>query len=290
MKKSKAERAASVAADATLNDEAPETASQAIPENEVGPPLADAGSDGGDSPQHDVYAEGREALDRLCEHTKRDWPDYRKVALALDAARTEAMKIAGTNRSEGKAYCRALSPILKREGLGTDRLDSKTRGDLFKIVEYQVEIEAFLETRDPNERTLNHPSAILRKWRKTAAGRDAFDNGKGKGRDKGKGKGKTKRMQRGSNLLEEHVELQARMQQLTKRIAEVEQERDQHKREAAAGFTEPAAAITTLVSVGHSLQARDVPKDVKASDLRDLAERIKQLAAEVERLAEETVH
>jgi len=97
-------------------------------------------------------------------------------------------------------------------------------------------------------------------------------------------------MQRGSNLLEEHVELQARMQQLTKRIAEVEQERDQHKREAAAGFTEPAAAITTLVSVGHSLQARDVPKDVKASDLRDLAERIKQLAAEVERLAEETVH
>ena len=80
-------------------------------------------------------------------------------------------------------------------------------------------------------------------------------------------------------------------EQLQTRLEEVEQERDQYKREATAGFTEPAAAFTTLVSMGSSLQLKDLPKEVKASDLRDLAERIGQLAAEAERLTtEEPVH
>jgi hypothetical protein len=52
-----------------------------------------------------------------------------------------------------------------------------------------------------------------------------------------------------------------------------------------------AVAFTALVSIGRALTLKDLPGDIRASELRELAERIRELAAEVEAArAEETVH
>jgi hypothetical protein len=52
-----------------------------------------------------------------------------------------------------------------------------------------------------------------------------------------------------------------------------------------------AVAFTALVSIGRALTLADLPGDIRASDLRELAERIRELAAEIEAVhAEETVH
>jgi hypothetical protein len=249
------------------------------------PPQRD--SVGGSRPEDSVgglhydslYREGREALDRI--NIGRDFTDWFKVAPALDAARTEAMKTAGVNETIGAIYNKAFGEILKRERLWTDKLDSATRNNLFTLYKHRSLIEEWRAKLTPGERSRwNHPSSVLRNWGKTEEGRAALrkPNPPAPG---DKGKTVTERL---NEQVEQNEQLQARLE-------EVEQERDQYKREATAGFIEPAAAFTTLVSMGNSLQLKDLPKEVKASDLRDLAERIGQLAAEAERLAnEETVH
>ena len=117
----------------------------------------------------DVYREGREALDRLS--TGRDWSDWQKVGAALAAGRTQAMRIANTNRPKGRKYNRAFGDVLKHEQLGTDRLDSATRNQLLRIAEKLPEIEAWREKLDPAQRPrLNHPSTIWRNWQHTVKG------------------------------------------------------------------------------------------------------------------------
>src|SRR5215831_8505435 len=99
MKKSK-KRGAATSAKAATQDEAPRTASEAIPEDKAGPPLdppmVGTGPQhvGGDDPQHDEYAEGREALAELCKDTKQKLPTLLKLGRAFVKARTEAMRIA----------------------------------------------------------------------------------------------------------------------------------------------------------------------------------------------------
>ena len=78
---------------------------------------------GGGSLHHEVYREAREAIERL--NSTRDYQDWVKVSDAMTVARTEAMKLSAKNKPEGRAYCQALSRILKREGL--DVFDSATR-------------------------------------------------------------------------------------------------------------------------------------------------------------------
>jgi hypothetical protein len=224
-----------------------------------------------------LYREGREALERI--NTGHDWSDWLKIGAALEAARTEAMKTAGVNQPIGARYYKAFGKALKREGLGKDKLDSATRSQSFTVYKHRSSIEEWRTKLEPGERSRwNHPSSVLRNWGKTEEGRAALRKPPPPG---DKRKTVTER-------LNEQVEQNEQLQAL---LEEVEQERDQLKREATAGFTEPVTAITTLVSRGHSLQARDLPKDVRASDLRDLAERFRELAAEVEAAhAEETVH
>jgi hypothetical protein len=114
----------------------------------------------------ETYREGREALERLS--TGRDCSDWQKVGAALAAGRTEAMRIANTNKPEGKIYNQAFGDVLKREQLGTDRLDSATRNQLLQIVKNQPAIEKWRETLDPAHRLrLNHPSAVWRNWQRS---------------------------------------------------------------------------------------------------------------------------
>jgi hypothetical protein len=117
----------------------------------------------------DAFRDGREALDRL--NTGRDWSDWQKVGAALAVGRTEAMRIANTNRPKGKKYNQAFGDVLKREQLGTDRLDSATRNQLLQIAGNLPAIEEWRETLDPDKRLkLNHPSAVWRHWRRAVKG------------------------------------------------------------------------------------------------------------------------
>jgi hypothetical protein len=117
----------------------------------------------------ETYCEGREALERLS--TRRDWSDWQKVGAALAAGRTEAMKIANTNMAKGRKYNRAFGDVLKREQLGTDRLDSATRNQLLQIDGNKSAIEEWRATLTPAQRLrLNHPSAIWRNWQRMKGG------------------------------------------------------------------------------------------------------------------------
>jgi hypothetical protein len=254
--------------------------SETTPVGGDSPPPAPEASVGGlhyDS----LYREGREALERI--NTSRDFTDWLKVTPALDAARTEAMNKAGVNRPIGATYNKAFGEILKREGLWRDKLDSTTRNQLFDLYKHRSLIEEWRAKLEPGlRRKLNHPSSVLGKWSKTEEGRKAL------GKPRGGGGGGNKR--------KTAAQLRKQNEQLTARIKEVEEERDlvkekrdQLERESSPGFTEPATAITTLISA--VLQPKDLPQGVKAADLLDLAERIRRLAAEVEAAcAEETVH
>jgi hypothetical protein len=117
----------------------------------------------------DAYRDGREALDRLS--SGRNFADWQKVGAALAAGRTEAMRIANTNTPKGKKYNRAFGDVLKREQLGTDRLDSATRNQLLRIDENKSAIEEWRATLLPAQRLrLNHPSAIWRNWQRMKGG------------------------------------------------------------------------------------------------------------------------
>jgi hypothetical protein len=261
-KKGKARASAKVpASDSKANDNEPKTSTT--------PEVEPAGSRGG-SP-HEVYETARKAVERIGAHTRLTLAIWLEIGIGMAEARKDAMKRAKTNKPEGARYNKKMGEILKREGLHTDKVDTKTRGELLKIIDNRAAIESWLEGLDPARRLrLNHPSAILRNWESSSESGRAVKAG---GR-------------------------RARLQALTKelsdakaRIKEVEEERDQHKREAAAEFTDDLTrAFTALVSMGRTLALRDLPKDVRASELRELAERIRQLAAEVEAArAEETV-
>ena len=117
----------------------------------------------------DAYRDGREALERLS--TGLNWSDWQTVGAALAAGRSEAMRIAKTNTPKGRKYNRAFGGVLKREQLGTDRLDSATRNQLLQIVANQSAFEEWRATLLPARRLrLNHPSAIWRNWQRTVKG------------------------------------------------------------------------------------------------------------------------
>jgi hypothetical protein len=81
------------------------------------------------------------------------------------------MRNANTNAPKGRRYNRAFGDVLKREQLGTDRLDSATRNQLLQIDENKSAIEEWRATLLPAQRLrLNHPSAIWRNWQRTVKG------------------------------------------------------------------------------------------------------------------------
>jgi hypothetical protein len=209
-----------------------------------------------------VYQEGRDALNQISK--SEVYEQWLKVAAALGAGRAEALAAAKTNKSEGRRYNTAFGAVLKREGLGTDKLDSAIRNQLLKIDEHRLEIESWRQQLDPARRTtINHPSAVLRNWRKTPSGRKASPS---------------RRETRDAHLLNQNVELKQQVEQLNARVEEVEQERDQAKRERDPQLVEPSAIISALMK----LKLDDL-SSVAESD--KLADRLMRLAQELKRIA-----
>jgi hypothetical protein len=96
------------------------------------------------------------------------WEDWKHVGAAHLIGRSRAMYEAGVNRPVGRRYKAAFAAWLK--SFGFENLDKADRSRLFVVMDHLQEIEAWRATLTPTERLrLNHPSAVLRKWRSANA-------------------------------------------------------------------------------------------------------------------------
>jgi hypothetical protein len=109
---------------------------------------------------------GQEAWHRLGrDHT---WQDWRHVGAALVIGRSGAMRDAAVNRPVGRRYKLAFAAWLKQ--FGFENIDKADRCRLFAVMDHLEEIETWRATLTPAERRrLNHPSAVLRKWKSAYA-------------------------------------------------------------------------------------------------------------------------
>jgi hypothetical protein len=109
-----------------------------------------------------VARQGMQAWARLKKG--KSWTDWLQVGEALQVGRDWAMNQAGTNRPEGKAY-----NVVFGEWLAKYKLDDMDKGDrsrLFAVMDNLPAIDAWRLTLTLTERLkLNHPQAVLRKWK-----------------------------------------------------------------------------------------------------------------------------
>jgi hypothetical protein len=109
-----------------------------------------------------VCRQGTEAWRRLKK--EKSWSDWLKVGEALLVGREWAMHQAGGNKPEGKGYNMAFGEWLQRYKL--DDLDKGDRSRLFTVMDNLGLIEEWRLTLTLTERLkLNHPNAVLRKWK-----------------------------------------------------------------------------------------------------------------------------
>jgi hypothetical protein len=109
-----------------------------------------------------VCRQGTEAWKRL----KRDksWSDWLKVGEAVQIGREWAMRQAGTNKPEGKGYNTAFGEWLAKYRLND--MDKGDRSRLFDVMDNLPQIEEWRRGLTLTERLrLNHPNAVLRRWK-----------------------------------------------------------------------------------------------------------------------------
>src|SRR6516165_2649552 len=114
-----------------------------------------------------------DAVERVCrqgtlawQRLKKDknWNDWIKVGEAHMVGRDWAQRIAGTNRPQGKAYNMAFGEWLQKYKF--DDMDKGDRSWLFAVMDNLPQIEEWRKTLTLTERLkLNHPNAVLRRWK-----------------------------------------------------------------------------------------------------------------------------
>ena len=116
-----------------------------------------------DTDMDKVFRQGMEAWERLKK--EESWEDWLKVGHTHAAGREQAMRKAGTNQPQGRAYNTIFG-----KWLGEYKFDDMDKGDrsrLFAVMDNLPDIEAWRKTLTQTERLrLNHPSSVLRKWKK----------------------------------------------------------------------------------------------------------------------------
>jgi hypothetical protein len=112
--------------------------------------------------EHATVLRGQEAWHRL--RHDQTWEDWQHVGAAHLIGRTRAMHEAGVNRPFGRRYKIAFAGWLRK--FGFENFDKADRSRLFIVMDHLHEIETWRATLTPTQRLrLNHPSAVLRKWR-----------------------------------------------------------------------------------------------------------------------------
>ena len=141
------------------------------PHSETASPLQDRLTKAGnlgcpDQPKSDneLIRLGQEAWTRLT--SCQSWNDWLLVGEALLVGRTECMRVAHTNKPEGRRYNEEFSSWLKATKF--DGIDKSTRSRLFECLTCRSDIEKWRKTLPTSERLkLNYPTAVLRRWRNT---------------------------------------------------------------------------------------------------------------------------
>lgn len=117
-------------------------------------------------PEQSSIREGQEALQRLGRDLT--WPDWPHVGAALQIGRRRAMHEAGVNLPVGRRYNVLFAAWLSNFGFAN--LDKADRSRLLAVMDHLDEIQAWRATLTPTQRLrLNHPSAVLRKWKSAQA-------------------------------------------------------------------------------------------------------------------------
>ena len=110
-----------------------------------------------------IISDAQAAWARL--NNSHTWADWMLVATALAAGRAEAMHMAGTNKPTGSKFKRETNRWLKEKNL--DAIDKTTRSRAIECFEHLADIEKWRATLSLSERlALNHPTTILRHWKR----------------------------------------------------------------------------------------------------------------------------
>jgi hypothetical protein len=180
---------------------------------------------------------------------EKNWHDWLSVGEAVRIGREWAMNQVGTNKPEGKAYNTTFGEWLKKYKL--DDMDKGDRSRLFSVMDNLPAIEEWRAALTQTERLkLNHPNAILRKWK-------AFIEPEKPKSDKPTLRDSV------ANLSEEIAAKDQEITGLKTHIAELEAAREATPAPADAGTI--VGALTVLVS------GRDELKDVLAGQFDPIA-------------------
>jgi hypothetical protein len=124
-----------------------------------------------------VCRQGTQAWQRLKKD--KNWSDWIKVGEAHLVGREWAQRIATTNRPQGKAYNMAFGEWLAKYKF--DDMDKGDRSRLFQVIDNLGQIEEWRKTLTLTERLkLNHPNAVLRKWKAHMAPEPRTESGEPK--------------------------------------------------------------------------------------------------------------
>jgi hypothetical protein len=108
------------------------------------------------------------AWGRVKKAQSRMWGEWMTIGEGLLAGRQWAMRLAGTNRPEGKGFVMNFSEWLKR--FKVDDMDKSDRAKLLQLMEERPAVEEWRAGLPNKERLrLNNPTIVWRKW--TAATR-----------------------------------------------------------------------------------------------------------------------
>ena len=103
---------------------------------------------------------GQEAMARQ----RRRWEDFMIIAEALDVGRNEVMRDLHTNQPTGRRYEKAIGEWLAANGFKD--IDKGARCRLLECLRHREQIERWRTLLTDTERfKLNHPDAVLRKWK-----------------------------------------------------------------------------------------------------------------------------
>jgi hypothetical protein len=107
---------------------------------------------------------GQEAMARQ----RRRWEDFMIIAEALDVGRAEVMRELHTNQPTGRRYEKAMGDWLLANGFAD--VDKGARCRLLECLRHREQIEKWRALLTDSERfKLNHPDAVLRKWKAATA-------------------------------------------------------------------------------------------------------------------------
>jgi hypothetical protein len=108
------------------------------------------------------------AWGRVKKAQARMWGEWMTIGEGLLAGRQWAMRMAGTNKPEGKGFVMNFSEWLRR--FKVDDMDKSDRAKLLQLMEERPAVEEWRATLTDRDRMgLNNPTVVWRKW--TAATR-----------------------------------------------------------------------------------------------------------------------